>query len=200
MRRSMLVWIVLGACGGSAPPLARAPGRAQDVSVTSDTPTAPDLVSPKAPPAKPDTVASADPCEGGQVTSERGGDGPTGIGLSGGEGGGGGPGSKPTPSEPGGVVVSGSLDRDVIRRVVQAHAAEVRACYERALAKNPELRGRSVVKFTIDGTGKVSTATATGFDRGVDDCLARRVKTWEFPRPNGGAAVAVTYPFTFASG
>ena len=31
----------------------------------------------------------------------------------------------------------------------------------------------------------------------VADCVVRRVKAFEFPKPKGGGIVVVSYPFTF---
>src|SRR5262249_22305420 len=60
----------------------------------------------------------------------------------------------PTPQ----VAVKGSLDRDIVRRVVRSHMNEVRFCYEKELMKRPDLNGRVMTQFTISATGQVITA------------------------------------------
>lgn len=94
--------------------------------------------------------------------------------------------------------VEGPLPRDIVRRIVRAHINEVRYCYLRGLNKNPELRGRVTVEFTIDINGKVRRSqiqTSTVADADVTQCTATATRRWTFPRP-GGAAVTVTQDFT----
>jgi len=89
--------------------------------------------------------------------------------------------------------VRGSCDADLIRRVVRAHANEVRFCYEKVLQSRPTLMGRSLTRFLIGVDGRVSASSATGLPE-VDACLAGAIRRWQFaPR----CAAAVSYPFTF---
>jgi len=100
------------------------------------------------------------------------------------------------------AVVQGSLDRDIIRRIVRAHINEVRYCYNQALANDPNAKGRVSVQFTIDVTGKITAATVTEStlaDAAVGLCIAKAVKGWTFPKPVGGV-VNVTYPFVLEPG
>ena len=95
--------------------------------------------------------------------------------------------------------VVGSLSKEVIKRVVRRHISEVKYCYEMALAKNPTLAGRVVVKFVISPTGAVNAATlasSTLNNHQVESCVVGAAKRWVFPAPDGGGIVAVTYPFT----
>jgi TonB family protein len=94
--------------------------------------------------------------------------------------------------------VRGSLDKEIIRRIVRQHLNEVRFCYEEALAGHPQLGGRIVVQFSIAGTGRVLTSVLNSSTVGapkVDACVVNAVKRWEFPKPNGGGLVIVSYPF-----
>ncbi|HEY4220111.1 MAG TPA: AgmX/PglI C-terminal domain-containing protein [Myxococcota bacterium] len=96
----------------------------------------------------------------------------------------------------------GYLDKAIIRRVIQAHANEVRACYERAL-----LRGtgetKVVVQLEISPSGAVPNASASesSGDAHLDDCIAGRVRTWRFPSTskNRGTTI-VHYPFVLRGG
>jgi TonB family protein len=95
------------------------------------------------------------------------------------------------------------LPGDVIRRVVRAHINEVRYCYNQGLARDPSMRGRVTIGFTIDRTGRVPAAAvqdSTIGDHEVADCVAKAVRRWPFPTPPGGGHVMVTYPFVFAPG
>jgi metallo-beta-lactamase class B len=103
-----------------------------------------------------------------------------------------------TPAAP----PSGSLDKEVIRGVIQGHLGEVRDCYERVLRQMPDLFGRVSVQFTIAGSGEVVESIvvqATTNDPLVEGCIAAAARGWRFPRPVGGGNVIVTYPFVLAS-
>ena len=104
---------------------------------------------------------------------------------------------------PGAASVRGSLDKEIIRRVIRRHIAEPKECYERQLARNPELSGRMVVKFTIAATGDVESSTlqdSTLGDPRVESCVVEAVRAWKFPEPEGGGIVIVSYPFSFTAG
>ncbi len=101
------------------------------------------------------------------------------------------------------ATVKGSLDKDIIRRIVRAHINEVRSCYNAGLLKDPSLSGKVSVQFTIAPTGKVAVAvvsSSTVSDKDVGNCIAKAVKRWKFPKPAGGGNVVVTYPFVLAPG
>jgi outer membrane biosynthesis protein TonB len=97
--------------------------------------------------------------------------------------------------------VHGSLDKDIIRRIVRAHIGEVRYCYNEGLAHDPELEGRVSVDFVIGAEGKVIRSTAESDMEGeVPECIANAVGRWLFPRPADGKDVAVSYPFVLEPG
>ncbi|MEM9194635.1 MAG: AgmX/PglI C-terminal domain-containing protein, partial [Myxococcota bacterium] len=107
--------------------------------------------------------------------------------------------TNPVPQIRGGQVgVRGSLDRAVVQRVIRRHMNELRYCYQRQLANNPSLQGRVELNFTIGPTGSVTAASAQGMS-GVDECMARAVRRWTFPAPNGGGVVLVRYPLHLSS-
>ncbi len=99
--------------------------------------------------------------------------------------------------------VVGGLDKDLIRRVVRAHVNEVRHCYNQGLVKDPNLKGRVAVQFTIGATGKVSSSVVAESDLkdgAVSSCIAQAVRRWSFPKPASGGAAMVTYPFILQAG
>ena len=99
--------------------------------------------------------------------------------------------------------VQGSLDTDIIRRIVRAHINEVRYCYNQGLSANPNLKGRVAIEFVIDAKGKVTTATVketTMSDAAVGQCIAKQMVKWTFPKPEGGGVVKVVYPFVLEPG
>lgn len=95
------------------------------------------------------------------------------------------------------------LDKDIIRRIVQAHMGEVRHCYSLSFCVDPELQGRVVAQFTIDASGKVPWAavqSTTLADASVGSCIARVIRRWKFPKPRGGDSVSVGAPFLLTPG
>jgi TonB family protein len=97
--------------------------------------------------------------------------------------------------------VQGTLDKEIIRRVVRRHLNEVKYCYQQALSRRPTLEGRLVTQFTIAPTGHVLAAfvqSSTLRAVEVEACVVNAVKRWEFPEPNHGGLAMVSYPFTFA--
>jgi len=103
---------------------------------------------------------------------------------------------------PGNPEVQGSLDKEIIRRVVRQHRGEIRYCYEQELQKNRGLAGRVTVRFTISATGSVVSAVvrdSTLNNAAVERCMTERIRRWVFPEPKGGGVVIVNYPFNLSS-
>jgi len=102
-----------------------------------------------------------------------------------------------TSSEP---TVMGSLDKELIRKVIHANRSQIRFCYESQLNRFPKLEGKVAVKFVISASGAVATSQVAQSSVGnaeLETCIAGRVRTWVFPKPKGGGVVVVTYPFIF---
>jgi pSer/pThr/pTyr-binding forkhead associated (FHA) protein len=97
-------------------------------------------------------------------------------------------------------VILGSLDPEIIRRIVREHAGQIRYCYESELSRTPGIYGKIIMKWVINGEGKVMQATTAETqmkNANVEACLASRIKGWVFPKPKGGGIVIVNYPFVF---
>jgi outer membrane biosynthesis protein TonB len=96
----------------------------------------------------------------------------------------------------------GTLDKDLIRRVVRAHIPEIRHCYNQALTRDPTAQGKVVIDFTIGEDGKVVASKVSSSDMADQDaprCMSDAVLRWSFPRPDGGQVV-VSYPFVLEPG
>lgn len=94
--------------------------------------------------------------------------------------------------------VEGGLDRNEIAAVIQRHLSEVRYCYEQGLQQKPNLTGRLSMKFMIGPRGAVTLAQVMNSSLRhvpVENCIRDRLKTWNFPQPQGGVTVKVNYPF-----
>ena len=141
---------------------------------------------------------------GGLGTIGKGGGGGNGSGYGRGAGGLGGRHAGMPEVVPGTAQVRGSLDKEIIRRVIRRHMNEIKFCYEKELMKNQSLYGRVMVQFTISGEGRVIASIVQNSTMGnpnVEQCMAGSVMRWEFPKPEGGGIVVVSYPFVLkASG
>jgi len=96
--------------------------------------------------------------------------------------------------------LEGTIDREMVRRVIGRHRNEVRYCYEKELLGDKDLHGKIVVRFLIAPNGrtlKPSVHQATLNSKEVQRCILQRIGRWVFPQPTNGGLVEVTYPFIF---
>ncbi len=92
----------------------------------------------------------------------------------------------------------GELDSKEVNRIIGQKMAAVKGCYERALRRNPSLKGKLVIRFTISGSGKVTFAVAVENDLTpeVAQCVVDAFKRFRFPEPEGGS-LTMESPFMF---
>jgi hypothetical protein len=99
-------------------------------------------------------------------------------------------------------IILGALDKSLIDAVIRRNMSQIRYCYQRELTKNPSLKGKIIVKFTIAADGSVSKAGIKSSSMGsaaVESCITGRFKRFKFPEPKGGGVVIVSYPFIFSA-
>jgi hypothetical protein len=92
---------------------------------------------------------------------------------------------------------TGDLDKAMIRRYVKRNIQKITYCYEKELVADDTLQGTVKAEFTISPDGAVTSSTASGVHADVASCVAQVIEAIEFPKPKGGGAVHVSYPFTF---
>jgi hypothetical protein len=102
------------------------------------------------------------------------------------------------------ATVMGSIDKELVRKVIQDHAAQIRYCYETQLAINPRLQGKVSIKWVIQGDGSATSAqvdhgATTLDDAKVHECMMSRIQSWAFPKPKGGGIAVITYPWILRS-
>lgn len=89
--------------------------------------------------------------------------------------------------------------RNMIRRIVREHLSELEALYSAAFRRDPAIRGKLLVRFRIDPSGRVVRAEPGGTplqdDTFVENVLTK-IRGWTFD-PTGGRTVEVLYPFVF---
>jgi hypothetical protein len=111
--------------------------------------------------------------------------------------------ARPPTVTQGTVTIRGSLDKEIIRRVVHLHMNEVKYCYDQELVRTTGLEGRISIQFIIATTGQVINSfvqSTTMNNARVESCVAGAVKRWDFPKPTGGGIAIVSYPFNFVAG
>jgi hypothetical protein len=102
----------------------------------------------------------------------------------------------------GGGDTDGSLSKEQINKVVRAHLAGVKYCYEKELQHKTSLSGGVDIFWVIQPDGTVSKANvkqSTMNDAAVEGCIVRQVKQWQFPKAPGQTIVG-RYPFIFKGG
>lgn len=102
-------------------------------------------------------------------------------------------------SKPSEAIGTGTLSTERIQRTVQRRQGALKSCYESELKKDPSLSGAITVRWTIQASGRVDSATVTQNTMGsssVGRCITAQIKRWRFDKPSGGE-VTVTFPFYF---
>jgi hypothetical protein len=104
---------------------------------------------------------------------------------------------------PGETVTLGALQitggpRDFVARKHLGHSRRrLGTCYVGALQAAPSLQGTLVARLDVTSDGRVSATRVTGFDPGLDACVAaalRRIMFW----PASGAAGSIELHVTFS--
>ena len=92
------------------------------------------------------------------------------------------------------------VDREALARYVKLRKSAIQACYEKELKRNPSLKGKVVVRFTISTSGRVTEIDIEENTLGNDavgSCIKAVIRGWMFPfKPD--SEVPVAYPFVFA--
>lgn len=97
-------------------------------------------------------------------------------------------------------VDSSDVDREKLAAYVRARKGAIQQCYEKELKRNPSLKGKVVVRFSITPAGRTSDIDIeenTLGNEAVASCIKTTIRGWVFPfKPE--SEVPVAYPFVFA--
>lgn len=102
------------------------------------------------------------------------------------------------------TVVLGSIDPEILRRILGEYLAQFKFCYQQELQEQSEkIKGIVDLNFRIEGDGKVSkvnikSAQTKFSDRGIS-CMSNILRMIDFPKPKGGGLVDVRQPLNFFS-
>jgi len=102
------------------------------------------------------------------------------------------------------TVVLGSMDPELLRKILQQYLPQFRHCYQQELVYNSEdIKGIVDLNFEIAGSGKVGKikvkAKDSRFSKRGTNCMAKVLAIIDFPKPKGGGRVAVRQPLSFFS-
>lgn len=100
------------------------------------------------------------------------------------------------------TVVLGSMDPELLRKILREYIPQFRHCYQQELIGNSEkIKGVIDLNFTISASGKVSkynikVKDAQFSNKGVG-CMGQVLGLIDFPKPKGGGVVDVRQPLNF---
>lgn len=101
----------------------------------------------------------------------------------------------------GSAKVLGSIDPNLIRKIMREYIPQFRYCYQQELLTNEQVAGVFDLNFNINPSGRginVNVASkGTGFSSSGLNCLRKVVSMISFPRPPGGNLVDVRQPLNF---
>lgn len=99
------------------------------------------------------------------------------------------------------TVVLGSMDPELLRKILQEYLPQFRHCYQQELITASDIKGVIDLDFQISPSGRVSKTSIKAKDarfskKGVD-CMSQVLGIIEFPKPKGGGVVDVRQPLNF---
>ena len=100
------------------------------------------------------------------------------------------------------TVVLGSMDPELLRKILREYIPQFRHCYQQELIGNSDkIKGVIDLNFTISAGGKVSkyqikVKDAQFSQKGVG-CMGQVLGLIDFPKPKGGGVVDVRQPLNF---
>jgi outer membrane biosynthesis protein TonB len=97
-------------------------------------------------------------------------------------------------------VDSAEIDQQKLAGFIKARMGLIKACYENGLKRNPNLKGKIAIRFTILETGGLADLEAVTNTMGaadVSNCIMATMRSWRTQfKPSG--PVTVEYPFVFS--
>lgn len=103
---------------------------------------------------------------------------------------------------------TGTIEQSAVANVMRTRAAVMRTCYSNQLTRDPLLRARIRVRFTIDAAGLVTAASSTAVAEAGDPervmdlarCIEGLIRGTTFPARVGASPAEVSMPFVFSPG
>ena len=101
------------------------------------------------------------------------------------------------------TVILGSIDPELLRKILQEYIPQFRHCYQQELENNEAIQGVVDLNFRIENNGSVSKVNikvkSSSFSANGTSCMGNVLKLIDFPKPKGGGHVDVKQPLNFFS-
>jgi pSer/pThr/pTyr-binding forkhead associated (FHA) protein len=101
------------------------------------------------------------------------------------------------------TVVLGSIDPELLRKILREYLPQFRHCYQQELMGNEKVQGIVDLKFRIGAMGRASAikvlSKKSAFSTSGKGCMAKVLSIIDFPKPKGGGVVDVRQPLNFFS-
>ncbi len=101
------------------------------------------------------------------------------------------------------TVVLGSMDPELLRKILREYLPQFRHCYQQELERSENAKGVVDLQFRINGNGSVSNVQIASkkakFSAQGSNCMANVLRVIPFPKPKGGGQVDVKQPLNFFS-
>jgi hypothetical protein len=102
------------------------------------------------------------------------------------------------------TVVLGSIDPEILRKILGEYLSQFKFCYQQELQENSDkIKGIIDLNFRIEADGKVTKvnikSSQTIFSTKGIGCMTNILKMIEFPKPKGGGLVDVRQPLNFSA-
>ncbi len=99
------------------------------------------------------------------------------------------------------TVVLGSMDPELLRKILREYLPQFRHCYQQELERSEDAKGVVDLNFRIGKSGKVVNAKVKSkkakFSSSGTNCMVGVLKLIDFPKPKGGGMVDVRQPLNF---
>ena len=99
-------------------------------------------------------------------------------------------------AEPDPMAGKPGLSTEQTNPVIQRAMPAISRCYDRALERNPNLRGKVLFSIVIGGDGRATETTLLNSlgEADLDVCMLQVVRGLQFPKPYKGKAVTLNHP------
>lgn len=71
----------------------------------------------------------------------------------------------------------------VLMKIQSAYMAGIKRCYKDVLKRDVTARGKMVLRFTVNQTGRATSPSAKSFSTELDTCVTSLMGSWRFPIP-----------------
>lgn len=99
------------------------------------------------------------------------------------------------------TVVLGSMDPELLRKILREYLPQFRHCYQQELERSENAKGVVNLNFRIGKAGRVVKVNIKSkkskFSKPGTNCMAGVLRLIDFPKPKGGGMVDVRQPLNF---